>query len=219
MKECAFLKFEIEEIENAQLKQGEEEELTAWYKRAIHSRKILETISRIHEEIGSGASEGAGEKIGRAVKDISTIVEYDEELNSIQGQLENIDELLSDVCRETASYLSSLEFDEGEFSEKESRLDVIRALEGKYGSSIEKIFAYQKEKIERLSLLENYQIHKEKAEAEEREKKQIVLKICEEVSSIRKKAAKGLIKRITDGLKDLNFLEVKFDILEDGKSN
>ena len=219
VKECAFLKFEIEEIENAQLKQGEEEELTAWYKRAIHSRKILETISRIHEEIGSGASEGAGEKIGRAVKDISTIVEYDEELNSIQGQLENIDELLSDVCRETASYLSSLEFDEGEFSEKESRLDVIRALEGKYGSSIEKIFAYQKEKIERLSLLENYQIHKEKAEAEEREKKQIVLKICEEVSSIRKKAAKGLIKRITDGLKDLNFLEVKFDIFFEKMEN
>ncbi len=219
VKECAFLKFEIEEIENAQLKQGEEEELTAWYKKAIHSRKILETISRIHEEIGSGASEGAGEKIGRAVKDIAAIVEYDEELNSIQGQLENIDELLSDVCRETASYLSSLEFDEGEFSEKESRLDVIRALEGKYGSSIEKIFAYQKEKIERLSLLENYQIHKERAEADEREKKQMVLKICEEVSFIRKKAAKGLIKRITDGLKDLNFLEVKFDIFFEKMEN
>lgn len=219
LRECAFLKFEIEEIENAQLKEGEEEELLLWYKKAIHSRKILETIHRIHEEISSGAADGAGEKIGRAVKDIAVIAEYDEELNSIQGQLENIDELLSDVCREIASYTASLEFDEEEFTEKEKRLDLIRALEGKYGNSIEKIFDYQKEKIQRLSVLENYEKNKEEAQAQEEEKKQIVLKICEEVSEIRKKAAEGLIEKITDGLRDLNFLEVKFDIIFEKMEN
>lgn len=219
LRECAFLKFEIEEIENAQLKEEEEEELLLWYKKAIHSRKILETIHRIHEEISSGAADGAGEKIGRAVKDIAVIAEYDEELNSIQGQLENIDELLSDVCREIASYTASLEFDEEEFTEKEKRLDLIRALEGKYGSSIEKIFDYQKEKIQRLSVLENYEKNKEEAQAQEEEKKQIVLKICEEVSEIRKKAAEGLIEKITDGLRDLNFLEVKFDIIFEKMEN
>lgn len=219
LRECAFLKFEIEEIENAQLKEGEEEELLLWYKKAIHSRKILETIHRIHEEISSGAADGAGEKIGRAVKDIAVIAEYDEELNSIQGQLENIDELLSDVCREIASYTASLEFDEEEFTEKEKRLDLIRALEGKYGNSIEKIFDYQKEKIQRLSVLENYEKNKEEAQAQEEEKKQIVLKICEEVSEIRKKAAEGLTEKITDGLRDLNFLEVKFDIIFEKMEN
>lgn len=219
LRECAFLKFEIEEIENAQLKEGEEEELLLWYKKAIHSRKILETIHRIHEEISSGAADGAGEKIGRAVKDIAVIAEYDEELNSIQGQLENIDELLSDVCREIASYTASLEFDEEEFTEKEKRLDLIRALEGKYGNSIEKIFDYQKEKIQRLSVLENYEKNKEEAQAQEEEKRQIVLKICEEVSEIRKKAAEGLIEKITDGLRDLNFLEVKFDIIFEKMEN
>lgn len=219
LRECAFLKFEIEEIENAQLKEGEEEELLLWYKKAIHSRKILETIHRIHEEISSGAADGAGEKIGRAVKDIAVIAEYDEELNSIQGQIENIDELLSDVCREIASYTASLEFDEEEFTEKEKRLDLIRALEGKYGNSIEKIFDYQKEKIQRLSVLENYEKNKEEAQAQEEEKKQIVLKICEEVSEIRKKAAEGLIEKITDGLRDLNFLEVKFDIIFEKMEN
>lgn len=213
LREISFLKFEIEEIENAQLQPGEEEELTNWYKKAKNAKKIAETLSLIYEELNSDVSGGASEVIGRAVRECSQIIEYDELLQPIQEQLENIDTLLSDVCRETAQYMASLDFDENQFIETEKRLDFIHNLELKYGKDIEEIYAYQKQKQERLEILENYQLNKEKAQKEEEEIRRKLEKLCEKISQIRKEVSAELIKKVTEALKDLNFLETDFDIL------
>ena len=146
MRELSFLEFECQEIEEANLKEEEEEELSAWYKKAIHGKKIMETIARIYDEINYDGMDSAGEKIGHAVHEIATVVEYDETLRSLSEQLMEIDNLLSDFLREVSSYMDSLEFDEGQFLEVEARLDLIHRLENKYGGSIAAIEAYYQDR-------------------------------------------------------------------------
>lgn len=212
LRECSFLLFEIEEIERAALREGEEEELESWYKKAANAKKIMESVSGIHDEISGEKSGGAGEAIGRAVRTISTVTEYDEELEPIKEQLYNIDVLLSDVSREIASYIGSLEFDEEQFMETQQRLDYIHSLEGKYGRTITDVFEYQSQKKERLEVLEHYQLNKEKAQKEAEEAKEAVLAVCGRLSEIRKKAALKLTEKIVKALEHLNFLEVRFHI-------
>ena len=98
-RECSFLEFEIKEIEEAQLQEDEEEHLTAWYKKASNSRRIMEAVGHVHECISSDTSAGAGEQLGYAVKEISSVAEYDEELSDLSEQLSEVESMLSDVSR------------------------------------------------------------------------------------------------------------------------
>ncbi|MCX4269185.1 MAG: DNA repair protein RecN [Lachnospiraceae bacterium] len=212
VRELSFLEFECQEIEEAALKEEEEEELSAWYKKAIHGKKIMETVARVYEEMNYDGMDSAGEKIGHAVHEIASIVEYDEGLRSLSEQISEIDNLLSDFLREVSSYMDSLEFDEGQFLEVEARLDLIHRLENKYGGSISAIEAYYNEKQERLILLRNYEAEKEEAERKKRETYQRLLEACRVLSERRKEAALSLTEKIRGALLELNFLDVQFEM-------
>lgn len=212
LRELSFLEFECQEIEEANLKESEEEELSAWYKKAIHGKKIMETIARIYEETNNDGVDSAGEKIGHAVHEISTIVEYDEALKPLSEQIMEIDSLLSDFLREISSYMDSLEFDEGQFLEAEARLDLIHRLENKYGGSISAIQAYYNEKQERLILLRNYEVEKEAAERKKKEAHQALMEACRALSEKRKEASLSLTEKIKQALLELNFLDVQFEM-------
>lgn len=212
LRECAFLQFEIDEIEHAGLKEGEEEELAAWYKKAVNSKKLIETIGKIYEQLHGDSMASAGELVGASVKELSGMTEYDEGLFPVLEQLETVDSMLSDAARELSSYLTDLEFDEETFLDTESRLNLIHRMEEKYGKSIPDILEYQKEKTERLLLLNHYQEEREKAEALTKKAREKAEKLAKALSQIRKKSAKGLKEQIKNALTDLNFLEVKFEI-------
>jgi len=212
LREVSFLEFECQEIEEANLKEGEEEELFAWYKKAIHGKKIMETLSRVYEETGYDGMESAGEKIGHAVHEIASVVEYDEELKTLSEQITEIDSLLSDFLRELSSYMDSLEFNEEQFAKVEARLDFIRKLENKYGGSISAVEAYYDEKQKRLTLLKNYETEKKAAEAQKEKAGQELIKVCQALSEKRKEAAVSLTEKIKGALLELNFLDIQFEM-------
>lgn len=212
LREVSFLEFECQEIEEAHLKEGEEEELSAWYKKAIHGKKIMETASRVYEETGYEGMEGAGEKIGHAVHEMSSITEYDEALKPLSEQITEIDSLLSDFLRELSSYMDSLEFNEEQFVEVETRLDLIHRMENKYGGSIPAIEAYYNEKQERLTLLRNYEAEKEAAEKQKQAAYETLMSACRILSDKRKAASLSLTARIKEALLELNFLDVQFEM-------
>lgn len=213
LRELSFLEFECQEIEEANLKEKEEEELSAWYKKAVHGKKIMETIARIYEETNYDGMDSAGEKIGHAVHELSTIVEYDKALKPLSEQMIEIDSLLSDFLREISSYMDSLEFDEGQFLEVEARLDLIHRLENKYGGSVLAIQAYYDEKQERLVLLRNYEAEKAAAEQRKKEAYQALMEACQILSEKRKAASFSLTAKIKEALLELNFLDVQFEMV------
>ncbi len=154
-RELSFLEYEVSEIEAAHLTPGEDEKLEAEYRRLLNGRKIMEAVSGAYEKTAEGYG-AATEQIGHALKELSSVSEYDAPLAGLFSQLMEIDGLLNDFNRETAEYISDTSFDEQTFLEVENRLDTINHLKSKYGKTIEEINASCKEKKERLEKLSDY---------------------------------------------------------------
>lgn len=205
IREADFLRFEIEEIEASALKEGEEEELTSVYRRYSHSRRIAECLGAAYEAV-------EGEWLARALKEVEQASEYDESLGGVRDQLYDADSILRDAGREMSTYLDSMEMDEETFRKTEERLDLIHNLQAKYGPTVEAIFQKLEQKKKRLGELEDYDAHKKRMEQELEECRNGLEKLCTQLTGIRKKASRTLVKKIRQGLVDLNFLDVEFDM-------
>jgi DNA repair protein RecN (Recombination protein N) len=212
LRELDFTRFEINEIEAASLKSGEEEELEGIYRRISNSRKIGETLGAVMAEIGYEDDAAAGERMARAVRELQTISGLDCKLEEIHSALLDLESLLSDVNRSMADYMDNMSFDEETYKEVTGRLDLIRNLQAKYGGSYEKIMEYLDEKYRRLAELENYEENRRQTQQDLKKQEESLDKLCAELSGIRKEEAKKLCISITKALKDLNFLDVRFSM-------
>lgn len=157
IREMEFLKYEIQEIEEANLQSGEDETLEAQYQKVSHAREILSDCSAVHE-MTAGQSGCAGDLIGSAVQKLYTVESMDAGAKGLTEQLQTIDSLLNDFNRELSGYIDSMEFDGEQFAELEDRLNLINHLKAKYGDSIEKIQKYHDdsvEKYEKLSIMKS----------------------------------------------------------------
>lgn len=203
LRETDFLRFEIEEIENAGLKPGEEEELESAYRRFSNSRRIVESLSEAYQAV-------SGDAVARALLAVEKAAEYDEGISGIRDQLYDVDALMSDLNREISSYMEEMTFDEAAFRETEERLDLIRGLENKYGDTIEKVLDSLDRKREKLEELEHFDLRREETERRFAQLEDRLETLCGELSEIRRETAQTLTERMREGLSDLNFLNVEF---------
>lgn len=207
-RELSFLEYEINEIQEAHLVVGEDETLESSYRKMANSRKIMEAANIAHNLTGGDGS--ATEQIGRALRELTSVAEYDSELEQIAEQIGEIDSLLNDFNRELAAYISNGEFDEETFFETEKRLDEVNHLKDKFGGSIEAVLKAQEEKEQRYQQLKDYEHYLEELAKREEKAEYALQKSCKEVSDIRKRYAEKLTKLVQDALVDLNFLDVTF---------
>lgn len=211
LREISFIEFEIKDIEGATLQVGEDIQLEKDFMLMSNAKEMAEVLSNCYEETGYD-HQGAGNLIGMAIRQITQIEEYDEEISGLHSQLETIEELLNDFNRDLSSYMQKMEFDESDFEQTRQRLEVIDRLKAKYGDSIEKILAYKKEKKKRLEQLKNYEQYISDLEGQYKKERTSLLHLCEQLTKKRKKIAKVLEQRIKEALIDLNFLDVQFEI-------
>lgn len=211
LRNISFLRYEIEEIENAGLKENEDVELEKEYRRIVNSKKITEELDFVEQSLSTGTG-SASELVSRAIQSLNRILDYDDNLQTMYDELSDVENLLNDFNREMASYLSSMEFDNNYFNETEKRLDLINSLKAKHGGSLESVFSYCKEAKEKLEFYEEYEKKLSESEIQYDNSKKEVLRLCNEISEIRKNYAKQLEKEIISALKVLNFLQVKFEI-------
>lgn len=210
-KEQSLLEFEIQEIEEAELKDGEDELLEQSYRKMVNSRKILEALNMVQSLCG-GEDMSASEQTGRACRELSGILQYDEGLGNFNDQLQEIDGQLQDFVRELSDYMEEFEFSEQDFRDTEERLNLINHLKAKYGPSIAEIRAYLEEKQKRLDLLANYEQHLQKLKEEYKKASKELGDSCLEAHGIRQKAAEKLTVLMQEQLGELNFLDVQFEI-------
>ena len=211
-RELSFLTFEVEEIEEAALVPGEDEELEDAYKKLTHGRKIVDAVSEVSGLCGYESYDSAGESIGKAFRTLCGVSAYDENLNGLCDQLGTIDSLLNDFARDLADYIDSFDFSEERLSQIEERLNLINKLKMKHGKTIEKILEVKAEKEERIEKLQNFDLYLEKLQGELAKTETQTEKLCAEISKIRSEAAAELSKKITEHLAELNFLDVRFEI-------
>lgn len=207
-----FLEYEIREIEQANLQDGEDEELEKLYRKLVNGKKIVENIQEVHELTGYESGQGAGEQIGRALRAIVSVEEYDPEIGGLSSMLADIDNLLNDFNREVSTYLSDLTFSEEDFIKTESRLDEVNRLKAKYGNTLEQVLCYLKDRREELNGLVDYENNRREMELDFREKEIILRGWSEKLSKKRAEYSKKLASEIEGQLTDLNFLHVDFQI-------
>ena len=191
-RELSFLEYEVKEIEEASLVSGEDEELEAQFRKFSNGKKIMEGVNAAYSATG-GEMESASELIGRAVRELSLVSGYDEDVEALESQLSEIDSLLSDFNHEISGYISQAEFDEETFYETQKRLDEINHLKSKYGNSIDDILIALNEKRERISVLNDYDSYLQKLEQQLAKKEKELAQISDEVSEIRQKSAVKLV--------------------------
>lgn len=212
LREIDFLEFEIQEIQEAALSEGEDEELEARYRKMVNAKRIAEQAALVHRLSGYEEESGAGEQIGRALKELLSVAECDGALEGLCSMLADIDGLLNDFNRELSEYMDGLTFSEESFFETERRLDLINRLKAKYGSTIADVRQYAEEKSERLQKLQNFEEQKRKLTEALRQAEEKLEEISHRLSQERRSCSERLTGEIVRELQELNFAEVQFEI-------
>ena len=211
-KEMSFLEFEIQEIRGANLKEQEDELLEEQYRRMVNGKKITANLEEAYGYTAN-ANQNASDNLIRAIYCLQEAARYDEKANELYAQLTEVDNLLNDFNRELSDYSSSFDFSEEDFYEVEKRLNEINHLKSKYGNSIQEILTYCEEKEETLRKLQDYDSYLETLRRNLAEAEQKLSSLSLQLSKMRQEASKELTKAIKENLLDLNFFDVKFEMV------
>jgi DNA repair protein RecN (Recombination protein N) len=156
MQEKDLLEFQLEELEEAQLQEGEEEDLINERHLLSNAETLFESANQLYEQLyGGDLSESStldGLKI--ASRTISKLCELDGSLSELNGRFESTVYELEDIAYQIRDYRDKIEFNPHRLSEVEERLDVIHRLKRKYGDSISDILAYQAQASQKLEDLQ-----------------------------------------------------------------
>ena len=214
LREVSFIRYELEQIEQAHLVKGEEEKLQERYRYLSNANEIKSGINEVYSlvEDSYGDSQSVSQMLGRSSHILAKISGYDERLKELARQIADIDELIMDFNRDLQEYASDMDENGEEFAEVETRLDLVRTIKSKYGATTELVENYAKDLENKLEKYEAYEEYRANLEKKIEIYKIKLEKLGESISKIRKKFSAELEKRITDALIDLNFLQVKFEI-------
>ncbi len=198
-RQLSLLQYEFDEIENAELKMGEEEELEEKRKFFMNSEKICKSLNQADLSLGEGAIDKINEAI-RAIEKISDLdKKYDDTLNNLKGIYYEVQELSRDI----SSLNSDIYFDENERNDVEERLDLIYSLKRKYGNSVEEILEY-KEKIEKeIDRINNLDEYNNKLKQDLAQVESKMQNLADKMHEIRITNAKILDSKINKELADL----------------
>lgn len=139
-----YIKYQIEEIDNASLSAGEEEKLIDRYNILSNHEKIRNSLARSYSYLDSSTGEySVLDSLDFVVREISAIEKHSEKAKLIKERVNNTYYELQDLTKDIKSLLDESYYDENELDEINSRIYKIGLLKKKYGSSIEEILKYR----------------------------------------------------------------------------
>ena len=219
-----LLRYQANEITEANLKIGEEEKLEEKRKIIANSEKIAKSIQEADIALG----ENTIDLIGKAIKSLEKIESIDIKYEKTVSELKNVYYEIQEISRDISCFNNDVEFNEQEIEETELRLDIIYNLKRKYGNNIEEILKYKEEVEQEITKIENLEEHNNQLKLEQKEIEKEMNQIAEKMSEIRKGYAKELNKRINAELLELEMKNAKInvkveyrinDYFEDGKDD
>lgn len=211
LKEKSFLEYAIEEIEKANLKYNEDEEIKNDIAMMSNAENIASALSVINKDI-FGNESGAYLKLTRSINTLQSISQYDDRLSDLASQIEAISLNLEDIKTVFSEIRAKAKFDPEELQALNERLFFINTLKKKYGNNIKEIINYAKEAKEKLDSLNfsEEDILKLKEEIENIRKETSAL--AKEISDIRKSKKDVFINAIEKEMCDLGMTSTKFDV-------
>ena len=210
-----LLKYQLNEIRETKLKNGEEEKLEERRKIIVNSEKIAKNLSEADNAIG----ENTVDVIGSAIRALEKIEEIDAKYSDTISSLRDVYYQIQEISRDISGYMEDVEFDEQEREEIETRLDIIDNLKRKYGNNIDEILKYADEIDEEIRKIENADEYNQKLRLEQEKLEHEMNLIAEKISEIRKENAQKLNEKINQELVDLEMQNAKINIKVEYKVN
>ena len=203
-----LLKYQEKEIEEANLKINEEEELEEKRKIISNSEKITNNL----QEADNLISEGGVDNISMAIRALEKIEDIDKKYEQVSNNLKGIYYELQELARDVNNYKQDIDFDEEERNYIEERLDLIYSLKRKYGNTIEEIVNYKDEIKLEIEHIENLEEYNNKLRNKQKEIEKQMNTLAEEMHEIRRKYAKDLSENINSELSDLEMKNAKINV-------
>lgn len=206
-----FYRFELDEIDSANLKPGEDNELEERISLLQNSEKIFESIEKSYALL-TEASPSLIDGSGACHRAIEEIASYSRELESISAEFGDIYYRLQDLSRSLGEMRENISFSPAELDSLISRLNQIDNLKKKYGSSIDEIITYRDDIVSKLEKIDNFDDEKHRLEKQLIASKNELLAACSILTALRKEIAAELETKILAELSDLNFKDARMEI-------
>lgn len=203
-----LLNYQVNEIEDAKLKPGEEDELENTRKTMLAAEKIATNLSEAEGQINSNAIDA----MNIAIKSLEKIESYNVEYGEIVSRLKEAYYEVQEAARDLAYLNEDLYFDEEKQTEVEERLDLINSLKRKYGNNIEEILEYKEEVNKEIFEIENLEGYIKSLKSKLIKQEEILSDLSNKMNKVRSKYAKELIIKINSELKDLEMKNARFNI-------
>lgn len=201
-----LLKYQYNEIENADLNIDEETELEDELKIINNSEKIYKNINEASIQIENNTIDS----LSIAIKNIEKIAEYDKQYEKILEALKSNYYDLEEINRDLQECNNGSVFDEGRKNEISERLDMIYSLKRKYGNDIKEILIYKKEVEKEINKIESMEEYIQKLKLEKSNIEKELLKLSKELNKIRKEKSINLEEKINYELQYLEMKNAKF---------
>ncbi len=210
-QEIDMLRFQIKDITDAKMQDGEEEEIESRHRIAANGARLVELCGGIADRLGEGEG-GIMTALREVAKMVHELEKYDPKLAEVFAGFESAHIELREMESSVRDYAEGIEIQPEELARLEQRIHTIQTLKRKYGSAVKDILAFQEQAESKLAKMEN------RGEALERLKKQAeieraeVNKLGAQLSAKRKQAAPKLAKDISTHLADLGFQRAVFEV-------
>ena len=204
-----LLQYQINEIEKAKLKSGEDDELANRRMVMLNGEKIATALKTACDFL-DGDYSSVVDSLKKANGELANIVKFDEGLEEYRTRIESSRLELLDISESLSDYLQAINFDQKEFDEIDARLDQIKLLKKKYGATVEEILSFLDKSKKEYDNLINSNEKIEKLLIEKDNKIKDLFKVSKELSNKRKTFAKTLEKTVCTQLTDLGMKNAKF---------
>lgn len=203
-----LLKYQFNEIESANLKEDEEEELEIERKKIMNSEKIYSVLSEVDVSLSESVIDG----INSSIRALEKIEDIDSDYKDKLTQLKNIYYDIQELSRDISGLNEDVSFDEEKRSEIEQRLDLIYDLKRKYGNNVSEIIKYKNEIEDEIFHIENLEEHNRELKLELEKIKKQMLTSSKTLNKIRTSHSKILNDAINKELRDLEMKNAKFNV-------
>ena len=208
-----LLKYQFNEIDEADLKENEEDELEEKRKLMMNSEKISKSLNDADLAIG----ENSIDSINAAIRALEKIENIDNKYEEINSNLKSIYYELQEISRDISEHKEDIYFDEKERDEVEERLDLIYSLKRKYGNNVKEILDYKNEIEDEINRIENLDEYNNKLKQELKQIKENMTKLAKQMHELRAEYGKVLSININQVLEDLEMKNANINIHVDYK--
>lgn len=209
-QELELLRYQIQEIESANLKPEDEHDLEDRWRRASNASRLVESAAAATAALNG--DDGILERLSEVQRLVRDLEKLDPSIRDRTASLETACLELQDLEQNLTDYSDELEIDPAEAASLEERVNVIETLKRKYGPTLSDVLGRRDAAAERLDTIENRGEKLETLEVELAECRKSLDAAGKSLGTLRKKGAPKLAKEISSQLKDLGFKQSSFEV-------